>query len=280
MRQREKYRPELENLEIELLLNAIDRLHGINLTDGAGGFGTPVRKRIWEAIRKEKVRTVSGLQNRLLHDSDALERFLKTVLPPFVPYSAGFLQTFRYDLVPFLRTWPFVRVWQVGCNSVFETYCLAIILLEEGVYEKSVIYGTDVNEGFIQNCYDGVFQLSELEKYEKIYQKSGGRSTLTQYFSGGGKTGMFDSALRKNMVFSRHNLATDSSFNEFNAIFCRNPLKFFDRTVQKKAHFVLYGSLDQFGVLGLTQGETLEQAPTSNRFEAFDQENNLYRKIG
>ena len=280
MRQREKYRPELENLEIELLLNAIDRLHGINLTDGAGGFGTPVRKRIWEAIRKEKVRTVSGLQDRLLHDSDALERFLKTVLPPFVPYSAGFLQTFRYDLVSFLRTWPFVRVWQVGCNSVFETYCLAIILLEEGVYEKSVIYGTDVNEGFIQNCYDGVFPLSQLEKYEKIYQKSGGRSTLTQYFSGGGKSGMFDSALRKNMVFSRHNLATDSSFNEFNAIFCRNPLKFFDRTVQERAHLVLYESLDQFGVLGLTQGETLEQAPTSNRFEAFDQENNLYRKIG
>ena len=280
MRQREKYRPELENLEIELLLNAIDRLHGINLMDGAGGFGTPVRKRIWEAIRKEKVRTVSGLQDCLLHDSDALERFLKTVLPPFVPYSAGFLQTFRYDLVSFLRTWPFVRIWQVGCNSVFETYCLAIILLEEGVYEKSVIYGTDVNEGFIQNCYDGVFPLSQLEKYEKIYQKSGGRSTLTQYFSGGGKSGMFDSALRKNMVFSRHNLATDSSFNEFNAIFCRNPMKFFDRTVQERAHQVLYESLEQFGVLGLTQGETLEQAPTSNRFEAFDQENNLYRKIG
>ena len=280
MRQREKYRPELENLEIELLLNAIDRLHGINLKDGAGGFGTPVRKRIWEAIRKEKVRTVSGLQNRLLHDADALERFLKTVLPPFVPYSAGFLQTFRYDLVPFLRTWPFLRVWQVGCNSVFETYCLAIILLEEGVYEKSMIYGTDVNEGFIQNCQAGVFPLSQLEKYEKIYQKSGGRSTLTQYFSGGGKTGMFDSALRKNMVFSRHHLATDSSFNEFNAIFCRNPLKFFDRTVQEKAHWVLYESLEQFGVLGLTQGDTLEQAPTSSRFEAFDQENNLYRKIG
>ena len=280
MRQRDKYRPELENLEIELLLNAIDRLHGINLTDGAGGFGAPVRKRIWEAIRKEKVRTVSGLQNRLLHDSDALDRFLKTVLPPFVPYSAGFLQTFRYDLVPFLRTWPFVRVWQVGCNSVFETYCLAIILLEEGVYEKSVIYGTDVNEGFIQNCYDGAFPLSQLEKYDKIYQKSGGRSTLTQYFSGGGKSGMFDSALRKNMVFSRHNLATDSSFNEFNAIFCRNPLKFFDRTVQERAHLLLYESLDQFGVLGLTQGETLEQAPTAHRFEAFDQENNLYRKIG
>ena len=279
MRQRDQYRPELENLEIELLLQAIDRLHGINLSDGGGGAGTPVRRRIWEAIRKEKVRSVSGLQERLLHDVDALDRFLKTVLPPFVPYSAGFLQKFRYDLIPFLRTWPFVRVWQVGCNSVFETYSLAIILMEEGVYEKSVIYSTDVNEGFIQNCYDGVFPLNQLEKYEKIYQKSGGKSSLTHYFSGGGKSGMFDSTLRKNMVFSRHNLATDGSFNEFNAIFCRNPLKFFDRKVQERAHHLLYESLNLFGVLGLTQGETLEQAPTAECYVEFDQENNLYRKV-
>jgi chemotaxis protein methyltransferase CheR len=279
MTPRDKYRPELENLEIELLLQAIDRLHGINLQDGSGGFGTPVRKRIWEAIKKEKVRSVSGLQERLLHDADVLDRFLKTVLPPFVPYSAGFLQKFRYDLVPFLRTWPFIRIWQVGCNSVFETYCLAIILHEEGVYEKSVVYGTDVNDGFLQNCYDGVFRLSDLEKYEKIYQKSGGRSSLAQYFSGGGKSGMFDIALRKNMVFSRHNLATDSSFNEVNAVFCRNPLKFFERAVQERAHRVLYESLSMFGVLGLTQGETLEQGPTADRFEGFDQENNLYRKV-
>jgi chemotaxis protein methyltransferase CheR len=276
MTPRAKYRPEIENLEIELLLQAIERLHGIHLQDGAA---TSVRKRIWEAVRKEKVRSVSGLTERLLHDSDALDRFLKTVLPPFVPYSAGFLQKFRYDLVPFLRTWPFLRIWQVGCNSVFETYCLAIILLEEGVYEKSVIYGTDVNDGFIQSCFDGVFPLSQLEKYDKIYQKSGGRGSLTQYFSGGGKTGMFDSALRKNMVFSRHNLATDSSFNQFNAIFCRNPLKFFERKVQERAHRLLYESLEHFGVLGLTQGETLEQAPTADRYAEFDQENNLYRKI-
>ena len=277
MRERAKHRPELENLEIELLLQAIDRLHGIHLQDG---FATPVRKRIWEAIRKEKVRSVSGLQERLLHDPGALDRFLKTVLPPFVPYSAGFLQKFRYDLVPFLRTWPFIRMWQVGCNSVFETYCLAIILLEEGVYEKSMIYGTDVNEAFLQSCYDGVFPLSELEKYEKLYQKSGGRSSLSNYISGGGKNGMFDSILRKHMVFSRHNLASDGSFNEFNAIFCRTPMKFFDREVQARVQELLHESLNMFGVLGLTQADTLELSPKRNCYEEFDQENNLYRKVG
>ena len=276
MTPRQKYTSEVENLEIELLLQAIKRLHGIHLQDGSG---TPIRKRIWEAIRKEKVGTVSSLQERLLHDPEALDRFLKTVLPPFVPYSAGFLQKLRYDLVPMLRTWPFVRIWQVGCNSVFETYCLSIILLEEGVYEKSVLYCTDVNDSYIQDCFNGVFPLNQLEKLEKLYQKSGGRFTLAQYFSGGGKTGMFDVALRKNMVLSAHNLATDSSFNEFNAIFCRYPLKFYDRKTQERAHWILYDSLNLFGVLGLTQGETLESAPTAGRFSEFDQENNLYRKV-
>jgi chemotaxis protein methyltransferase CheR len=275
MRQRERNLPELENLEIALLLEAIDRLHGIDLQQDVGA---PVRKRIWEAVRKEKARTISGLQEKLLHDSEALERFLKTVLPPFVPYSAGFLQKFRYDVVPILRTYPFVRIWQVGCNSVFETYCLAIILLEEGLQEKSVIYGTDVNEGFIQACYGGVFPLAQLEKYEKVYQKSGGRRSLADYFSGGGSQGVFDAVLRRNMVFSRHNLATDGSFNECNAVFCRNPIKFFDLKTQERAHDLIHESLILFGILGLTQGETLENAPTAKYYEELDQEYNLYRK--
>ena len=276
MRERGQYTPELENLEIELLLQAISRLHGINLQEGSGA---PVRKRIWEAIRKEKARTVSGLQETLLHDELALDRFLKTVLPPFVPYSAGFLQAFRYNLVPLLKTYPFVRLWQIGCNSVFETYCLAIILLEEGMHEKATIYCTDANEAFVQDCYNGAFPLRHLEKLEKIYLKSGGRSSLASYFSGGGSSGIFDSVLRRQMVLSRHNLATDSSFNEFNAIFCRNPLKFFDCKTQNRAHLLLHESLALFGVLGMTQGETLENAPTASFYSEFDQEHNLYRKV-
>src|SRR5688572_6825316 len=250
MRSRPKSSPELENLEIELLAQAIDRVHGIDLRQLSS---TPVRRRIWEAIRKERVRTISGLQEKLLHDSDALDRFVKSILLPFVPYSAGFLQKFRYDIVPILRTYPFVRIWQVGCNSVFETYFLSIILAEEGLHEKSTIYGTDVTERFVQACYDGVFALEHLEKYEKIYLKSGGRRSLTDYFSGGGSQGIFDTYLRGNMVFSRHNLGTDGSFNECNAVFCRNPLRFFDRKTQERAHAVLYESLIIFGILGLTQ---------------------------
>src|SRR3954469_10735306 len=150
MTPREKYTPELENLEIELLLQAIQRLHGVDLQEYSA---VPIRRRIWEAIKKEKVGTVSGLQERLLHDSEALNRFLKAVLPPVFPFSAEFFRKFRFELIPILRTYPFIRIWLVGCNSVFETYALAIILLEEGIYDKSVIYSTDVNETLIQRGF-------------------------------------------------------------------------------------------------------------------------------
>ena len=276
MKERANHSPELENLEIELLVQAVDRLHGIDLRQGSGASA---RRRIWEAVKKEKVRTISGLQEKLLHDARSLERFVQSLLPPFVPYSAGFLQKLRYDIVPIFRTYPFVRLWQVGCNSVFETYCISIILAEEGLHEKTTIYGTDLNERFVQDCYDGIFRLDQLEKYEKIYQKSGGRRSLSDYFSGGGSRGMFDAFLRRNMVFSRHNLGTDGSFNECNAVFCRNPIKFYDRKTQEKAHRVLYESLIVFGILGLTQGETLESAPTAGCYEELDQEHNLYRKM-
>ena len=275
MTPREKYTPELENLEIELLLQAIERLHGVGLQEHAA---VPVRRRIWEAIKKEKVGTVSGLQERLLHDEEALNRFLKTVLPPVFPFSAEFFRKFRFDLIPVFRTYPFIRIWQVGCNSVFETYALAIILMEEGVYEKSVIYSTDVNDTLTQRGFDGIFPLSQLPNYENTYEKGGGRASLSKYFSGGGEHGMLDSILRRNMVFSQHNLATDGSFNEFNGIFCRNPLKFYDRNIQERAHGILYESLALFGILGLTQGECLENSARKDCYVQLDADHNLYRK--
>lgn len=275
MTPREKYTPELENLEIDLLLQALERLHGVNLQEHST---VPVRRRVWESIKREKARTVSGLQEKLLHDPEALNRFLKSVLPPVFPFSTEFLRKFRFDLIPILRTYPFLRIWQAGCNSVFETYCLAIILMEEGVYEKSVLYCTDVNEALIQRGYDGVFSLSQIAKYENIYEKSGGRASFGLYFSGGGENGVFDTALRRNMVFSRHNMATDSSFNEFNAIFCRNPLQFYDRDTQERAHQIMYESLVVFGLLGLTPGEDLRQCSKAEMYSELDPEHNLYRK--
>lgn len=276
MRQRDKYIPELEKLEIDLLVQAIHRLHRISLQDIAF---PALQKQVWEAMRREKLRTVSALQEKVIHDSAAMDRFLKSIIPPAQSYPVGFYVKFRTELLPFFRTYPFIRIWQAGCGSVFDLYNLAIILLEEGVYEKSVIYSTDVNEPVLRRCEGGDFPLKDLADYQEIYHESGGKGELKAYFSGGGERGVFNATLRRNMVFAQHSLTTDSSFNEFNAIFCRHSTKSFNHVTRNRTHKLLNESLVLFGILGLSPAESVSETVIEKFFEEFDPEQNLYRKI-
>jgi chemotaxis protein methyltransferase CheR len=276
MRRSRKYSPETENIEIELLLSGIYRQYGIDLQEYSPA---PLRRRIWEAIRRENARTVSGLQEKLFHDFDCFDRFVESLNPVVDPYSPGFYQKFRRDIAPLLRTYPFVRIWQVGCNSVPESYSLAILLLEEGLYDKSTIYATDTNEYHVKKAEDGIFPLAEIPRLEDSYKASGGKGRLEDYFSGGGKSGVFSQALKRNMVFGQHNLSTDGSLNEFNAILCRTSLTCFNRGYLERAHDVLYNSLALFGILGLAPSETIQTTPREQCYAPLDPEHNLYRKI-
>lgn len=263
---------EVENVELELLLQGLERARGIDLQ---GHSMDSVRRKVWEAVRREKARTVSGLQEKLLHDPAALQRFVRSLAGKPRPYSAGFFSTFRRDLVPLLKTYPFIRLWQAGCVSSFETHLLGIILLEEGVQEKANIYATDRDEAQLRRTQDGLFPMSELESYREIHAQSGGKRDLLDYCCTGEESGLFDPMLRRNMVFAQHHFATDGSFNEFNAILSRDSLSVLDRPIQERAHRMFYDSLVLFGILGLTEGES----PGEERFAPLDQEQNLYRKI-
>ncbi|MGV3772863.1 MAG: CheR family methyltransferase [Verrucomicrobiales bacterium] len=276
MRRSRKYNPETENIEIDLLLSGIYRQYGINLQDYSPA---PLRRRIWEAIKRENTRTVSGLQEKLFHDFECFDRFVESLNPLVAPYGPEFYQKFRRDIVPLLRTYPFIRIWQVGCSSVPEAYSFAILLLEEGLYDKSVIYATDTNEYHLKKAEDGIFPLAEFERLEENYSLAGGKGRLENYFSGGGKSGVFSQILKRNMVFGQHNLATDSSFNEFNAILCRTALSCFNREFLDRAHDVLYNSLALFGILGLAPQEKLETISRESCYAPLDLEHNLYRKI-
>jgi len=271
-----KYTPELENIEIQLLLEGISRHYGFEFQEYAVA---PMRRRIWQSIRREKVRTISGLQEKLLHDYPAMERFLTALSNGGSPYGPAFFVTFRNDVVPLLRTYPFVRIWQAGCHSARELYTLAILLQEEGLYEKSTIYATDVNEQNLQRVSDGVFPLAAVPEYSALYEESGGIESFTKYFSGGGRSGIFDQNLKRNIVFAQHNLATDSSFNEFNTILCRNILSAYNDKIQARAHKVLYESLGLFGVLGLGPKESIHASPKESCYAELDSEHRLYRKI-
>ena len=273
MTRRTRYNPRLENVELELLLQAVQMLRGINLQEYSGG---PVRRKVWEAVRREHVPTISALIEKLVHEPLAMDRFLDSVLPPVPPLSGQFLLKFRREIVPLLRTYPFARIWQVGCGSVSDLFLLAIILLEEGFYGKSLLYSTDLHEARLQESRSGLFPLSEVDRYAKVYSKSGGKGSFSDYVAVQGSSGLFDPQLKKNMIFAQHNLASGSSFNEFNLILCRQQLKVLNRETQERISSLLYESLVPFGLLHLREGDRA-LAPVDN-LGTIDPGLNLFRK--
>jgi chemotaxis protein methyltransferase CheR len=270
-----KYDSELESIEIQLLIEGVRRHSGVDLEEYSG---TAVRRRIWAAVKSEKTRTISGLLEKLLHDPEIFERFLDGLVAS-EPSGPRFFRLFREEVAPMLRTYPFVKVWQAGCDSLRDLYFLAIILHEEGLYEKSTIYATDISLTNLQRARDGVVALHGARELDRIYRESGGRGKLSEYFSGGRATGIFKPQLRRNIVFSQHNLATDASFNEFNAILCRQLLDPLSDESRLHAHEVLYQSLGMFGMLALGPRESVRNTPRERAYEELDEEQRLFRKI-
>lgn len=270
-----KYDAELENVELQLLVEGVRRYFGINLEEYTG---SALRRQVWLALRAEKVRTVSGLLEKLLHEADALTRFLDG-FNRAEPSGAEYFKYFRMEIVPILRTYPFAKVWQAGAESLRDMYFMAIILHEEGFYEKSTLYITDANRTNLDRAQDGMFSLGGVRELEKTYNASGGRGRLGEYFSGGRLNGIFKPQLRRNMVFAQHNLATDGSFNEFNMIACRQALEPLSDAARVHAHEVLFTSLGRLGVLALGPQDSIRNTPHECSYKEMDGDQRIYRKI-
>lgn len=186
---------------------------------------------------------------------------------------------FRRQVIPLLRNYPFIRIWHAGCSTGEEAYSLAILLHEEGLYEKTRIYATDMNEQVINTARKGVFPLERMKAYTRNYIASGGTSSFSQYYTAKYNSVIFQPFLQKNIVFSQHNLVTDSSFNEFNVIFCRNVMIYFNKQLQDRVHHLIYESLSKFGVLVLSTKESIHFSKHADDYEAMDDRYRIYRKI-
>jgi chemotaxis protein methyltransferase CheR len=267
-------------MEIELLLEGVYRLYGCDFRNYALAS---LRRRIWNAVRAEGLTSISQLQDRLLHDTDAMDRFLfgLTVSVTSVFRDPGFYLVFRDKVVPLLRSSPFVRIWHAGCATGEEVYSMAILLHEVGLYERARIYATDMNAAVLERARAGIFRPESIPEYESNYRAAGGTEEFSAYYVAKYEAAIFRQALRKNIVFAEHNLVTDSSFNEFNVIFCRNVMIYFNPTLQERAHELLYSSLRRFGVLALGRKENLKGATTHDKdYEELDGREKLFRKIG
>jgi chemotaxis protein methyltransferase CheR len=273
-----KYNPELEQIEIELLLEGIYQHYGFDFRSYAYAS---IRRRLWKRIEAEGLSTISALQDRVLHDSDLMERLLLdlSINVTAMFRDPGFYRVFRDVVVPTLRTYPFIRIWHAGCATGEEVYSMAILLEEEGLYERSRIYATDINEVVLQKAKSGIFPIERMQEYTENYIAAGGKRSFSDYYIAKYDGALFNPGLTKNVVFSQHNLVTDRSFSEFNVILCRNVLIYFDKTLQARVLTLFYDSLAMFGVLSLGSKESLRFSPYEECYEQINGREKVYRKV-
>jgi chemotaxis protein methyltransferase CheR len=269
---------EREQIEIQLLLEGIYRIYGFDFRSYA--FAS-IRRRLLHRMAEEGLTTLSGLQERVLHDSSCMERLLLdlTVNVTSMFRDPSFYLSFRQKVVPVLRTYPFVRIWHAGCSSGEEVYSMAILLREEGLYDSSRIYATDINEVMLRRAKEGIFPVAHMQEYTRNYLKAGGTRSFSEYYTAKYDGALFDPALTKNVVFSQHNLVTDHSFSEFHVVLCRNVMIYFDKGLQNRVHDLFHESLVTFGVLGLGNKETLRFTKFESSYEKIDARERLYRKV-
>jgi chemotaxis protein methyltransferase CheR len=268
----------LEKLEIELLLQGIYTWCGYDYRKYAYNS---IKRRIWHRIHAEKLTSITGLLEKVLHDQECLKRLIAdfSINVTEMFRDPLFFQSFREKVVPLLRTYPSIRIWHAGCSTGEEVYSMAMLLHEEGLYEKAKIYATDINTEVLRIAKSGVFPLENMQKYTNNYIQAGGKKAFSDYYSVTNTGVKFHSSLTKNVVFAQHNLVTDRSFNEFHVILCRNVLIYFNKALQEQVHRLFYESLGMFGILGIGDKETINYTGMADCYEAISKCQKLYKKV-
>jgi chemotaxis protein methyltransferase CheR len=271
------YNADLERVEIELLLEGVYRHYGFDFRSYAYAS---IRRRLWKRIEAEGLKSISELQAAVLHDTDVKERLLLdlSVSVTAMFRDPKFYEVFRNEVVPLLRTYPFIRIWHAGCSTGEEVYSTAILLEEEGLLDRTRIYATDINEAVLAQAREGIFPLNRMQEYTDNYIRAGGKRSFSEYYTAKYDGALFSPSLTRNVVFSQHNLVTDRSFSEFNVIFCRNVLIYFDRNLQNRVHSLFYESLVMFGILALGSKESLRFSQYEPCYEKLHPREKLYRK--
>ncbi len=216
----------------------------------------------------------------VLHDPNMMEKLLLdlSINVTAMFRDPGFYVSFREHVVPLLRTYPFIRLWHAGCSTGEEVYSMAILLREEGLYDRARIYATDINEVVLQKAKSGIFPIDRMQEYTDNYIRAGGKRSFSEYYIAKYGGALFDQSLMKNVVFSQHNLVTDGSFSEFNVILCRNVMIYFDKNLQTKVHDLFYQSLVRFGVMALGSKESLRFMRHEQSYEQLGNDK-LFRKV-
>ena len=263
--------------ELESLLNDIFTLYGYDFTEYSKAS---VGRRVQRLFAIDQATDFANFRRRVLNDANYFKRFVEevTVNVTEMLRDPSFYKMVRSTILPILATYPFIRIWHAGCSTGEEVYSMAILLKEAGILHKSLLYGTDINPLVIEKAKKGIFPVSQMKKYSENYIQSGGLRDFSSYYTANYNLAKFDSALRAKMIFSTHNLVSDTSFNEFQLILCRNVLIYFEKDLQANVLGLFDNSLENFGYLALGSKESLRFSPIESRYRQVGKEK-IWRKV-
>lgn len=261
-------------IELRLLIEAIYLQYSYDFRDYSGAS---IKRRVIHALRQFDCATISALQERVLHDPAAFMQLLQILT---IPVSEMFRDpshflAIRKEVVPVLRTYPSIKVWIAGCSTGEEVYSTAILLREEGLLERTIIYATDINPSSLAKAKQGIFSMDNLRAYTENYRHSGGQRNFADYYTSAYDYAIFDKTLCENVTFADHSLATDSVFSETQFVSCRNVLIYFNKKLQDRAFGLFHDSLCHRGFLALGSKETVAYG---DAFETLVKPERIYRK--
>ena len=265
--------------ELKELLESIRIIYGYDFTEYSVAS---IQRRIEHFMKTNKIDSLSYLGKILLKDETVFEQFIQeiTVNVTEMFRDPSFYKSLRAKVIGRLATYPFIKVWIAGSSTGEEVYSIAILLKEEGLLNKSVIYATDINQKVLQTAKEGIYPIGQMKNYTTNYMKAGGKHTFSDYYIAKYDAVLLDKSLKQNIVFSAHNLVTDKSFNEFQLILCRNVLIYFSQDLQNKVINLFFESLCPFGFLGLGNKESLLFTNRKKEFEEIDKNEKIFIKNG
>jgi chemotaxis protein methyltransferase CheR len=267
----------VEDIEIHLLLEALHRRYHYDFRHYAR---SSIKRRLRQAREQFGFPTFSALQHALLHDEAIVPRLLNylTVQVSEMFRDPGYFRAIRETVIPHLRTYPSLKIWIAGCSNGEELYSFAILLREEGLLDRSLLYATDINPAALEAAANGVYPADRIKTFTENHQKSGGKSSLSNYYTAAYGHAVFDRELRSRVVFSDHSLVTDSVFAECQLISCRNVMIYFDRPLQDRAIGLFRDSLSRKGFLGVGSKESLRFSTYADAFSEFVSEEKIYQR--
>ena len=265
-------------IELRLLIEAIYLRYSYDFRDYSQAS---LKRRVLLALRQMECDSISQLQGLILRDAEAFVELLQFLTIPVSEMfrDPDYYRALREQVVPVLRTYPSLKIWVAGCSTGEEVYSMAILLKEEGLLERSVIYATDINPRSLERARQGIFKIEDMHHYAANYQRGGGRQRLEDYYTAAYDAAIMDKSLKAQVTFADHSLATDSVFAETQLISCRNVLIYFNKPLQNRAFELFHESLCHRGFLGLGSKETVEFSAWGGRFDAFDKEQRIFRKL-